>query len=80
MQRRYRGHDGRWWTVEAVSPATSGRLRDRRMAAGWLSYTSDCGESVCVAPIPAGWSGYDAEHLEALRAAGRSAGYSDAEH
>ncbi len=76
--RRYQGHDGRWWTVKQMHPARGGTLRDRRMADGWLSFTSDCGDSACVAPIPAGWRRYDAEHLEAFRMGGRSAGYSDA--
>jgi hypothetical protein len=79
MVRRYQSHDGRWWTVEAVHPSERGRVRDRRMAAGWLRYRSDCGDSVCVAPIPPRWTSCDVEHLEALRMAGRYAGYSDVE-
>ena len=77
MSRRYQGHDGRWWTVEAVSPGEPGVLRDRRMVAGWLSFQSDCGEAIYVAPVPTGWNALDTDYLEALRAAGKAAGYTD---
>lgn len=76
-QRSYEGYDGRRWTVRAVFPADAGRLRDRRMCGGWLAFTSECGDSVCVAPVPREWTRCDREHLEALRLAGRYAGYSD---
>jgi hypothetical protein len=76
--RRYRGLDGQhWWTVDAVTPPAGARLRDRRMAGGWLRFRSDCGKEVCVAPIPPGWRSFDMEHLEAFRVAGQNAGYSD---
>lgn len=78
MQRRYQGHDGRWWTVEAVFPGRDlSSLEDRRMAAGWLRFRSECGEAIYLAPIPSRWDSCDTEHLEALRAAGKAAGYSD---
>lgn len=77
MQRRYQSHDGRWWTVEAVFPGDSRGLTDRRMAAGWLRFRSECGEANYLAPIPPRWDTCDIEHLEALRAAGKAAGYTD---
>lgn len=77
MQRRYQGHDEQWWTIQAVSPSEPASLGDRRMAAGWLSFRSDAGEVTHVAPVPSGWELFDSDHLEALRAAGKAAGYSD---
>jgi hypothetical protein len=74
---RYQGHSDTWWTVAEVRPESASILKDRRMAAGWLEYSSDRGERVCVAPIPRGWRDLDTPALEAYRLAGRFAGYSD---
>lgn len=80
MTRRYRGVDGQWWTVEAVTATEERDLADRRMVAGWLSFRGDGGDAIFVAPVPPRWESCDTEVLEAFRAAGKVAGYSDRRH